>query len=262
MDILNIVKVGGNVIDEPKILKEFLNEFAQLKGYKILVHGGGKIATRVAESMNVKTEMVDGRRITDDRMIEVVTMTYGGLINKNIVCILQSLNANALGLTGADGNLIVADKRSETEGIDYGWVGDPRAINSGLLISLLENDIIPVLAPLTHDCAGHLLNTNADTIASMIAVALSDHFKVELNYCFELDGVLQEVGDPSSLIPELTSEKFNELKGKGAISEGMIPKLDNAFSAVNNGVQTVRVMSHQSISNLQNLSGNDCTIIG
>ena len=261
MEVLNIIKVGGNVIDDPMILKEFLSEFARLEGYKILVHGGGKVATRVAESMNVKSEMVNGRRITNDQMIDVVTMTYGGLINKKIVCALQSLNVNAIGLTGADGNLIVAAKRPETGGIDYGWVGDPKTISESLLISLLGNDLIPVLAPLTHDCAGHLLNTNADTIASMVAVALSDYFKVELNYCFELNGVLKEVGDLSSVIPDLTLDNFNELKCNGAISDGMIPKLDNAFDAIENGVQVVRVMNHQSISNLHNLSESECTII-
>ncbi|MEP1097608.1 MAG: acetylglutamate kinase [Cyclobacteriaceae bacterium] len=261
MEVLNIIKVGGNVIDDPKILKVFLNEFAQLKGCKILVHGGGKIATRVADSMNVKTEMVEGRRITTDEMIDVVTMTYGGLVNKKIVCELQGLGVNALGLTGADGNFILADKRPMTGSIDYGWVGDPKWINERLLVSLIDNGIIPVLAPLTHDGAGHLLNTNADTIASMVAVALSDHFKVELNYCFEMCGVLEEVEDPSSIIEELTPEKYGVLRKDGAISAGMIPKVENAFSAIENGVRAVRILSYEAISNLQNAEKNECTII-
>ena len=262
MDVLNVVKVGGNVIDDPEALQVFLKEFAQLNGHKILVHGGGKIATRIAESMNLKTEMVKGRRITDDQMIDVVIMTYGGLINRDIVCKLQKHKSNALGLTGADGNLIGAVKRPETGGIDYGWVGDPQTVNTDLLTSLIESNIVPVVAPLTHDYAGHLLNTNADTIASIIAVALSNHFEVKLSYCFELHGVLKKVEDPSSLIPELTKEQFSKLKCNETISEGMIPKLDNAFDALDKGVQTVRLMSYRSILNLNKLSKNECTVIG
>ncbi|MEP5611444.1 MAG: acetylglutamate kinase [Cyclobacteriaceae bacterium] len=261
MDILNIVKIGGNVVDNRKLLSSFLEQFSFLKGQKILVHGGGKIVTRMANSMNIKTEMVNGRRITTDEMIDVATMTFGGLVNKKIVCELQSLGANALGLTGADGNFILADKRPITDSINYGWVGDPTQINEKLLISLIGNGIIPIIAPLTHDGAGHMLNTNADTIARMVAVALSGHFEVELNYCFELNGVLQKVNDPSSLILELTPEKYELLRKEGVITAGMIPKVENAFDAISNGVRAVRIMSHKSISDLQNTTKDEYTII-
>lgn len=261
MEQLNVVKIGGSVIDDPEALSEFLQAFAQLDGPKLLVHGGGKIATRVADTMQLKTQMLEGRRITDDEMIDVVTMTYGGLINKKIVSQLQGCDVNALGLTGADGNLILSEKRPKKGGIDFGWVGDPKLVNGKWLAHLIEEKQIPVIAPLTHDGKGNLLNTNADTIANVIGVALSSTYEVFINYCFELDGVLKDVESPSSLIKNLSAEKYLALKGDGSIANGMIPKLDNAFDSIQKGVKAVRIMSHLSISKLQNEHYDEFTTI-
>lgn len=260
MEKLNIFKIGGNVIDDKDKLHTFLRSMSALSGNTILVHGGGKIASRISDSLGIKTRMIEGRRITSDEMIDVVTMTYGGLINKQIVSILQGFKVNAVGLTGADGNLILSEKRPVKNGVDFGWVGDPISVNSDWLVSLLKENFTPIIAPLTHDGEGHLLNTNADTISSVLAVALNNYFQVELNYCFELDGVLEDKNDPSTLIKELTVSSYQRHKKSGAIADGMIPKLDNAFHAVESGVEKVRIMNYQSISELEK-ENYACTVI-
>lgn len=261
MTALQIVKIGGNVIDDKKLLQSFLKSFSELEGLKILVHGGGKVATSIADSLGIATAMIDGRRITTDEMIDVVTMTYGGLINKQMVSSLQRFDVNAVGLSGADGNLILSKKRPIKDGVDFGWVGDPELVNVDWLLDLLATGITPVVAPLTHDGAGHLLNTNADTIATVLAISLSMHFKCELNFCFEMDGVLQDRNDPNSLIKDLNQASYQGFKQAGTIANGMIPKLDNAFEALRSGVSKVRVMNFNSIANLKNKDFNECTTI-
>jgi acetylglutamate kinase len=261
MEKLNIFKIGGSVIDDKEKMHSFLESFSTLGGMNILVHGGGKIATRISDSLGIETKMIDGRRITTDEMIDVVTMTYGGLINKQIVSKLQGFGINAIGLTGADGNLMLSEKRPVKNSIDFGWVGVPKQVNGKWLNSLIKENQVPVIAPLTHDGNGNLLNTNADTIANVIGVELSKFFEVDINYCFELEGVLHDTKNPASLIKKLTSEKYLSLKGEGVIFHGMIPKLDNAFDAIEKGVMSVRIMSHQSISKLQNENYDEFTTI-
>lgn len=261
MEKVEVFKIGGNVIDDEVKLTDFLKDFSAIPGAKILVHGGGKIATHVASSLGVETTMIEGRRITTDEMIDVVTMTYGGLINKKVTAGLQSMKCDAIGLSGADGNLILSDKRPIKNGVDFGWVGDPKSVNSDLLVDFIEHGRVPVVAPLTHDGSGNMLNTNADTIASALAVALSDSFDVHLNYCFELPGVLQDIDDPTSLIKDLTLALYTKYKSDGAIADGMIPKLDNAFDAIKNGVSSVRIVSHKSIAKLENKHFDDYTNI-
>lgn len=242
MEKATIVKIGGNVVDDPQALREVLQKFAQLQGYKVLVHGGGKIATQIGEKLGIRARMVEGRRITDADTLEVVTMVYGGLANKKIVAGLQSMGCNAIGLTGADGNLIPAHKRSGAA-IDYGFVGDfePFHINTALLEKLFVLGISPVVAPLTHDQEGSMLNTNADTIASGLAVALAQDFDTTLVYCFEKRGVLTDINDPASLISSMDRKSYADYKSKGIIADGMIPKLDNAFNALDAGVAKVRI---------------------
>ena len=242
MENITILKIGGNVIDNSELLQEVLLQFSQFQGYKVLVHGGGKLATQLGERLGVKAVMVDGRRVTDAAMLDIVTMVYGGSINKRLVAMLQSMNCNALGLTGADGNLIPAHKRLKDER-DWGYVGDfdERNINSTLLYHLLSAGITPVVAPLTHDGWGSLLNTNADTIASGLAVALSQRFRTSLVFSFEKKGVLTDIDDPESVISNITPESYTQYKNQGVISEGMIPKLDNAFKAIESGVGSVRI---------------------
>lgn len=237
---LSIIKIGGNIIDHPEELKNFLGNFSKLGGHKILVHGGGKVATQMASRLGVSTQMVEGRRITDLPMLEVVTMVYGGLVNKNIVASLQAIGVNALGLTGADGGIIRAEKRP-VKTIDYGYVGDIKAVNSDILAGFLAQSLVPVIAPLSYSMEGSLLNTNADTIASVIAVALAGKYKVSLVYCFEKDGVLSNPEDDSSVIPQLTPLEYASYKETGTINKGMIPKLDNAFDALRSGVDRVVV---------------------
>jgi acetylglutamate kinase len=236
--LVNIVKIGGNVIDNPHAIEEFLTRFSALNGHKILIHGGGKIATKIAEELGVKTVMVEGRRITDEPMRDVVTMVYGGLVNKQIVARLQSKGCNAIGLTGADGNSILAEKR-KVGAVDYGFVGDVINVNSDFIKTLLEAGVTPVFAPLTYDKEGNILNTNADTQASSVAVAVSGDYQVNLIYCFEKKGVLRDANDDSSVIDKLNPELYEKYKNEGVIYEGMIPKLDNAFSAVRKGVSQV-----------------------
>lgn len=261
MEKVSIIKVGGQVIDEEQKLIAFLSDFAALEGKKILVHGGGKVATDLASELGIATQMNEGRRITDSQMIKVVTMTYGGLINKKIVSALQGLDAPSIGLTGADGNLLRSKKRAPIDGVDYGWVGDIEEVNVPLLVSLIQNNLIPVVAPLTHDGNGQLLNTNADTIASVLAAALSQYFTVDLNYCFELKGVFKDVHDEGSIIRKLNRAEYESYREQGIVGEGMVPKLDNAFDAVDSGVSCVRVLSYENLANIQENNYDEFTYI-
>ncbi len=246
MDRLTIVKVGGKVVEEPKSLNALLDQFNKVSGYKILVHGGGSTATNIADRLGIKTKMVDGRRITDANMLEVVTMVYGGLVNKQIVAGLQARNCNAVGLTGADLDLIRAKKRPVKD-IDYGFVGDVDDVNTRELRLLINENIVPVIAPLTHDGNGNLLNTNADTIASEIATELSNHYSIYLFYCFEKRGVLLDAEDDSTVIHDLDSSLFNQYQNEGIISAGMIPKLENGFRAKRKGVKEVLITNAENI---------------
>ena len=238
--MIKVVKVGGGIIEQEDALNTFLDSFAQIEGPKVLVHGGGRLATKVAESLGYETKMVEGRRVTDENMLEVVTMVYGGLANKKIVASLQAKGVNALGLSGADGNLIAAHKRPVKE-VDYGWVGDIEEINANLIVTLINSGIVPVIAPLSHNGEGKMLNTNADTIASTVARALATKQSTQLILGFELDGVLRDFNDKSSVIESITPELFEQYKSEGIISDGMIPKLSNAFDAINAGVASVKI---------------------
>jgi acetylglutamate kinase len=258
MERLLVIKIGGNIIDDEQKLMSFLQSFASVKEKKILVHGGGKLATRLAEQMDIPQQMVEGRRITDADTLKVVTMVYAGLINKNIVAQLQANNCNAIGITGADGNCIQAHKRIHPD-LDYGFAGDIDSVNDSFISSLLEQDCAPIVAPITHDKKGQLLNTNADTIAQELAKALSKNYEVELIYSFEKDGVLLDVNDQDSVIKKLSPSYYSELKNSGAIFAGMIPKLDNAFSALNNGVKKIIIGKAESLHEL--INGNKGTII-
>jgi acetylglutamate kinase len=238
MQKLYIIKIGGNVIDDEMRLQAFLYDLAQIEGNKILIHGGGKIATRMAEDLGIKQTMVDGRRITDKDTLNIVTMTYAGLINKTIVSRLQSFGCNALGLSGADGNMIQSVKRG-TGAIDYGFVGDVKQVNAELVDGLLKLGLTPVACPITHDKAGLLLNTNADTIAQELATGMAHLYEVSLIYSFEKNGVLLDVNDDNSVILSLDKDYYKTLVSEKKIFEGMIPKLDNAFSAIDKGVKKV-----------------------
>lgn len=237
---LHIIKIGGNVIDNSENLHKFLKDFTALEGYKILVHGGGKVATQLSETLGIEAKMIEGRRITDIETLRVVTMVYGGLINKNIVAQLQRFGNNAIGLTGADGNFIRAKKRP-VKTIDYGFVGDidEKSINPENIGKLLDADFTPVFCALTHDGEGQLLNTNADTIASALGVSLAGLYKTTLIYCFEKKGVLKDIDDEESLIKDINPTYYEELKQQQIIHSGMLPKLDNAFTAINCGVESV-----------------------
>lgn len=248
MDKLHVIKIGGNIIDDEIKLSSFLQAFALVEGKKILVHGGGKLATRVAEAMGIQQQMVDGRRITDAQTLKIVTMVYAGHINKNIVAQLQSFGCKAIGMSGADGNVIKAHKRVAE--IDYGFVGDIDEVNEELLHTLLQiNDAI-VLAPITHDGNGQLLNTNADTIAQETAKAMSKLFHVDLIYSFEKSGVLMDVNDETSVISSMNTLSYEQLKSQQKIFAGMIPKLDNAFAAVNSGVEKVIIGKAEDLQDL------------
>lgn len=237
---LFIIKIGGNVIDNSANLHRFLKDFAALEGLKILVHGGGKVATQISSSLGIEAKLVDGRRITDIETLRVVTMVYAGLINKNMVAQLQRYGNNAIGLTGADGNFIRAKKRP-VKTIDYGFVGDldKHSISAEGIGKLLDASFTPVFCALTHDGDGQMLNTNADTIASALAVALVKLYETTLIYCFEKKGVLQDIDDEDSLIREINPERYETLKLEKIVSEGMLPKLDNAFAAIKSGVKEV-----------------------
>ena len=235
---LTLIKVGGKIVEEEETLKDLLRDFSRIEGFKALVHGGGRSATKLSERLGIESRMVNGRRVTDAATLRVVTMVYGGLVNKSIVAGLQALGVNALGLTGADMNIICSEKRPVAE-VDYGFVGDVKAVNADLLAMLIREGIVPVLAPLTHDGKGHILNTNADTIAGETAKALAKHFDVSLVFCFEKKGVLWDETDDESVIPELNRTMFKQLVEEGVIQGGMIPKLENAFQAVDAGVKEV-----------------------
>ncbi len=242
MEKLKIIKIGGGIIDDAPSLQQFLQLFAQIAGPKILVHGGGKGASEMLRALGIAPQMVNGRRITDAATLDIVTMFYAGKTNKSIVAGLQQNGVNALGLSGTDGNAVRAAKRPVRD-IDYGFVGDltPASVNAGLLAGLLGLGLTPVLCPITHDGHGQLLNTNADTIAATAAVALGRQFAVDLHYCFEKNGVLRDVNDDNSVIPEINEANYEELKQAGVIADGMIPKLDNAFEALRQGVDKVVV---------------------
>jgi len=235
---LTIVKIGGNVINDDIALTTFLTNFASIEGFKILVHGGGKKASKMAERIGLTPKMINGRRITDAANLDVVTMVYAGLLNKNITAKLQQQNCNAIGLSGADANLIKAHKRIVKD-IDYGFAGDVDEVDDKVLKILLENNLTPVFCAITHDKNGQLLNTNADTIASEVAAALASAYNVYLIYCFEKNGVLKDINDDDSVIENIDSESYKELKQKNIIVEGMMPKLENCFYALNKGVEKI-----------------------
>jgi acetylglutamate kinase len=241
MNKLLIIKIGGNVLDDEKALKLFLKDFASIQTPKILIHGGGKIATKIGDQLGIVSNYVSGRRITDQPTRDLVTMVYGGLINKQMVATLQGLHCNAMGVTGADANLIKATKRPVGD-IDYGFVGDinPESVNSTFLYFLLKQNVTPVFAPLTY-ADGEILNTNADTIASVLAVSLSKHFDTRLIFCFEKKGVLRNVRDEQSVIHQLNEASYKQLQTQGAFADGILPKLENAFSAIRLGVKEVLI---------------------
>lgn len=280
--MIRVVKIGGNVVDNPELLKKFVKDFAEMPGMKILVHGGGVMASQMQKSMGMIPQMIEGRRVTDEETLRVVTMVYAGWCNKNITALLQAEGCNAIGLTGADGNAIKAKKRppvhveSLNQEVDYGFVGDVSAesVNAKFIYSLLEKGVVPVFNAINHDGEGNLLNTNADTIASSVATAMANYqyrtrrevccrceecthcsddgrltHIVELLYCFEKDGVLYDKDDDSSVIPEIDREKFVQLKGEGRVADGMIPKLTNSFKAIDNGVERVVIKHARNLLN-------------
>ncbi len=238
MKTIKIVKIGGKLIEDEKKLQEFLNDFALLKGPRILIHGGGNMATELAGKLGYETTMIDGRRITDANSMKVITMTYAGLINKNIVAKLQALRCNAVGLCGADGNSIVSRRREVGE-IDYGFVGDIEEVNDTFISSLLQQNIIPVFSAISCTREGQLLNTNADSIAAEVAIAMAEEYNTQLYFCFEKSGVLSDANDDNSVIEKLDSKKYQELVKKGIISEGMLPKLLNCFQALDKNVSEI-----------------------
>lgn len=249
---LHIVKIGGNIINDEVALNSFLNDFSALEGPKILVHGGGKRANEISEAMGLQPKMIAGRRVTNEATLEVVTMVYAGLLNKKIIAQLQKLNCNALGLSGADANCILAHKRIVAD-VDYGFAGDVDTVNAEFIMVLLQNKVTPVFCAITHDKNGQLLNTNADTIASEIAIAMSNFYEVELNYIFELKGVLESIADKNSVIQHINLKKYEQLIEDGIISEGMIPKLHNCFKALKKGVHKVKIGDASLIKNTNNL---------
>ena len=269
MEKLLVIKIGGNVIDNAPALESFLEKFAAIDTKKILVHGGGKIATKIGDQLGIQSNYINGRRVTDAQTIDLVTMVYGGLVNKKIIAKLQSLQCNAIGLTGADANLIPAVKRplvyskptsgdagDEITAIDFGFVGDVTTNSLGIenLEILLTNNFTLVFAPLTHDGNGQILNTNADTIASSLAIVLSKKYDVRLIYCFEKKGVLENVADVNSIIPLITKEKYAQLKAENKLFDGIFPKIDNALDAIDNGVKEVLIGDAEDL--LQNCTLN------
>lgn len=263
-DKLTVIKIGGNIIDDEIKLSAFLKEFTSVEGKKILVHGGGKLATKLAEQLNLPQQIVEGRRITDAGTLKIVTMVYAGYINKNIVAQLQANGENAIGICGADGNAILAHKRLSNSqlgdaGIDYGFAGDIDKVNVSLFSDLLEQDLNIIIAPITHDAKGQLLNTNADTIAQEIAKALSEFYEVQLVYSFEKAGVLSDANDEGTLVKEINPSLYKELKESGAIFAGMIPKLDNAFAALHSGVAKVIIGKAEQLQQL--IAGESGTTI-
>lgn len=245
---LNIVKVGGAILEDPVSLRAFVDAFAGIEGAKLLIHGGGRSATKFATRLGIETTMVNGRRITDDAMLEVVTMVYGGDVNRKLVASLQALGCNAIGLTGADMNLVTSRRRPPVNGIDYGNVGDVVAVNAAGFKDLLSIGAVPVIAPLTHDKAGNLLNTNADTMAGEIASGLAGIFDVTLTFCFEKNGVLSDPDNDDSVIPLIDRDLFAALREEKVVEGGMIPKLENAFAAIDRGVRQVKIIHYSRIS--------------
>jgi acetylglutamate kinase len=248
MEKIVIIKVGGKIVEEKESLTRLLDDFSKIEGKKLLVHGGGRSATHYASLLGIESKMVNGRRITDEETLKVVTMVYAGLVNKNIVASLQAKGINALGLTGADMNIMVSDKR-KVEDIDYGFVGDVRNVDASILSKLIMDGVVPILAPLTHDGKGSMLNTNADTIAAEVAKALSKYFDVNLIYCFEKKGVLNDENDDDSVIHSINKQKFEQLVMDGIVQGGMIPKLENAFRSIEAGVKKVIITNAFSIAN-------------
>lgn len=243
MKKVTVIKIGGNIIDNPTELEQFLTDFSKIEGYKVVVHGGGKSATKMAQSIGLVPQMIEGRRITDAPMLDVAVMIYAGQINKYIVAQLQAKDNNAIGFSGADGNLIQSVKRNHPT-IDYGFVGDVKQVNTTLLATLLQSGIVPVFCAITHDKKGQLLNTNADTIASELAIALAEVFDVTLTYCFEKQGVLSDSEDDTSVITEINEALYAKLKAEEVIHSGMIPKLDNCFNSLSRGVQKIKIGHH------------------
>jgi len=237
---LSIVKIGGNIIEDETSLNAFLELFSNLEGKKILVHGGGKRATHMASKLGIESKMINGRRITDADTLEVITMVYGGLVNKNVVTKLQALNTDAIGLTGADVNSIKSDKRPVKE-IDFGFVGDVKEVAHNSIDKLIQADFTPVFCAITHDGNGQLLNTNADTIASQVAVGMSNLYDTSIYYCFELNGVLRDINDKDSVVRHIDSKVYKELLEQGIIADGMLPKLENCFDALKNGVNNINM---------------------
>lgn len=240
---LGVVKISGNIVDNPSALSDFLADFHRFEGRKLLVHGGGIMATKMAQQLGIETQKVNGRRITDEQTLKVVAMVYAGWINKSIVASLQKIGCNAIGLSGADANCMPSVRRNP-EPIDFGFVGDPNPdkVNTDFIAQLIENEIIPVFCAITYDKKGSLLNTNADTVAYSLATALSKKYHTTLYYCFEKEGVLRDVDNPQSLIPSINEEEFNQLKQQKNIADGMIPKLENSFRAIENGVSEVLIL--------------------
>ena len=248
--MIQVINIGGGVLENEAQKDAFLRQFAAIEGPKVLVHGGGRLATTMAERLGVETHMIDGRRVTDKETLDIVTMVYGGLVNKQVVAQLQTMGVNAIGMTGADGGWMKAVKRPIKNGIDYGYVGDVVDVNGQHLRTLLDNGLTPVIAPITYSAEGALLNTNADTVASQTAIAMAEAMRrggdkardnVQLTFCFEKAGVLSNSDDDTSVIAKITPETYTQLKADGIISGGMIPKIDNAFAALQEGVQTVRI---------------------
>ena len=248
--MIQVIKIGGGVLENEAQRDAFLRQFAAIEGPKVLVHGGGRLATTMAERLGVETHMIDGRRVTDKETLDIVTMVYGGLVNKQVVAQLQTMGVNAIGMTGVDGGWMKSVKRPIKHGIDYGYVGDVTELNGAHLRTLLDNGLTPVIAPITFSAEGLLLNTNADTVASQTAVGLVESRKlnvegreanVQLTFCFEKAGVLRDADDESTLIPRITRESYKQLLADGIVSGGMIPKIDNAFAALERGVKSVRI---------------------
>ena len=244
---MTVIKVGGKIVEEEATLNRLLDDFATIEGHKVLVHGGGRSATKIAAQLGIESKMVNGRRITDSETLKVVTMVYGGLVNKNVVAGLQARGVNVLGLTGADLNVMRSVKRPVKE-VDYGFVGDVEKVDALLLSDLIYKGVVPVMAPLTHDGKGHMLNTNADTIAGETAKALAALFDVTLVFCFEKKGVLRDENDDDSVIPLITPAEFKQYVADGIIQGGMIPKLENSFAAIDAGVSEVIITLASAIS--------------
>ena len=247
---LSIVKIGGNIVDNSEALEQFLSDFNQLPGKKILIHGGGVMASKMAQQLGIETQMIDGRRITDAETLKTVTMVYAGWLNKSIVAALQHNGCNAIGLSGADGNVIPSIRRSPVP-INFGYVGDPNPdkVNAAFISQLIDTEITPVFCAITHDEQGSLLNTNADTIANTVAAAMSSNYTTTLYYCFEMDGVLSDINNPQSIIPTLTQHEAEACKANGIIAGGMIPKIDNAFLAISKGVKEVVILHAKNLLN-------------